>query len=124
MSNAPGTPSWVDLAAPDLEAARKFYAELFGWQPNVSTEPEAGGYTIFTKDGKSVAGVGPIMAPGQPSVWTTYVATDDADEIAERVGQAGGQVLMAPMDVMAYGRMGIFADQSGAVFGVWQAGEM
>ena len=124
MTNAPGTPSWVDLASPDLEAARKFYAELFGWESSVASEPEAGGYTIFTLNGKAVAGAGPIMDSAQPPVWTTYVATDDANAVAARVDKAGGKVLVAPMDVMKYGRMAIFADQAGAVFAVWQANEM
>ena len=34
----------------------------------------------------------------------------------------GGMVFMEPMDVLDVGRMGIFADPAGAVFGVWQPG--
>ena len=30
-SYAPGTPSWVDLASPDLAASTAFYSTLFGW---------------------------------------------------------------------------------------------
>jgi len=26
-----GVPSWVDTEQPDPDAARRFYAELFGW---------------------------------------------------------------------------------------------
>ena len=40
-----------------------------------STEPEAMGYSNFTKDGKQVAGVGPLQSPEQAPAWTTYVAT-------------------------------------------------
>jgi predicted enzyme related to lactoylglutathione lyase len=35
----------------------------------------------------------------------------------------GGTPFMAPMDVMEAGRMAIIADPTGAVFGIWQAGE-
>ena len=28
---APGTPMWVDLATPDVEAATRFYNQIFGW---------------------------------------------------------------------------------------------
>ena len=124
MTMAAGTPSWVDLGSPDLEATRKFYGELFGWQATVSEEPETGGYTMFTKDGKVVAGAGVLMGDDQPPAWTTYVATDDADKIAERVETHGGKVLVPPMDVVSYGRMAVFADPAGAVFAVWQAGTM
>ena len=30
-SYEPGTPSWVDLGTPDLEASVSFYESLFGW---------------------------------------------------------------------------------------------
>src|SRR2546429_9701653 len=52
------TPGWVDLGSPDVAASNRFYSELFGWEPNVAPMPEAGGYTIYTKDGKPVAGGG------------------------------------------------------------------
>ena len=56
---AAGTPSWVDLASADIESSKAFYAGLFGWTADVTDDPEAGGYTMFLKDGKDVAGVGP-----------------------------------------------------------------
>lgn len=118
----PGVPSWVDLATPDLEGARAFYSALFGWTPVPSPEPEAGGYTNFMLDGKAVAGVGPIMGEAQPPAWTTYVSTADVDETTNLVEKAGGQVLMAPMDVMQYGRMAVYLDPTGAAIAAWQAG--
>jgi predicted enzyme related to lactoylglutathione lyase len=118
----PGVPNWVDLATPDLPSARAFYSGLFGWTPEVAAEPESGGYTNFTLDGKAVAGLGPIMGEGQPPAWTTYLATDNAEETADRVAKAGGRILMAPIDVMEYGRMGVFMDPTGAAFAIWQPG--
>jgi uncharacterized protein len=118
----PGAPCWVDLATPDLEGARAFYSALFGWTAMVSAEPEAGGYTNFLLDGRAVAGVGPIMGEGQPPAWTTYVATDNVDETTNLVEKAGGRVLMAPMDVMEYGRMAVFMDPTGAALAAWHAG--
>jgi hypothetical protein len=121
-STAPGTPNWVDLGSPDVEASKRFYGELFGWEATTSPEPEAMGYTMFSVGGKEVAGVGPLQSPDQPPVWTTYVATADADATATMVEAAGGKVLMAPMDVMDFGRMALFLDPAGAAFAVWQAG--
>jgi hypothetical protein len=60
------------------------------------------------------------MQEGQPTAWVTYVSVADADETAERVRAAGGTVMVEPMDVEDLGRMAIFADPTGAVFGVWQ----
>ncbi|HZM76782.1 MAG TPA: VOC family protein [Candidatus Limnocylindrales bacterium] len=123
MANASGVPSWIDLATTDLESARDFYSKLFGWEAQITQEPEARGYTLFLKDGKQAAGVGPAMTPGQPPSWTMYVATDDAQFVAAKVEGAGGKILVPPTDVFDFGRMAVFADTSGTAFAVWQAGK-
>src|SRR6266851_3282894 len=117
-----GTFSWVDLTVPDTKAAAKFYSELLGW---TADEPnsEYGGYAMVRTNGKAVAGLTPQMSPGAPAAWTTYVNVDDADATAEKAKQAGGQVIFGPMDVMSQGRMALVQDPTGAVIGLWQAGE-
>jgi predicted enzyme related to lactoylglutathione lyase len=126
MDNTPdikaGMPNWVDLATPDLEGARAFYSGLFGWTPMVSVEPQAAGYTNFLLNDKAVAGVGPIMMADQPTAWTTYFASENADDTARMVEKAGGRTLVPPMDVLDYGRMAVFLDATGAAFATWQPG--
>lgn len=119
---APGTPIWVDVATTDLRGARDFYRALFGWESEDGPE-EFGGYTMFTRGGKMVAGVGPVMGEGQPVVWSTYLAVDDADKTTEQVTSAGGQVLVAPMTIPGAGRMAVYADPTGAAIGAWQPAE-
>lgn len=120
----PGTPSWIDVASPDVDAAVTFYEGLFGWQTSEAGEPEeTGGYRMFSQNGKLVAGVMPIQNEGQPPVWTTYVTVEDADATTEKAKQAGGSVMVEPMDVMTAGRMAVLGDPEGAVFAVWQPGE-
>jgi predicted enzyme related to lactoylglutathione lyase len=117
---AHGTPSWVDLGAPDVDAAAHFYSELFGWNVlEAGPVEETGGYRMAFLRGMPVAGLGPQMSP-EGSWWTTYVSVDDADAITKVIEAAGGSVMMEPMDVMTVGRMGIFADPAGAGFAVWQ----
>ena len=116
---APGTPSWVDLGTPDIEASARFYAQLFGWQAQDLGE-EMGHYTMFTQDGKQVAAAAPIMNAGQPPAWSTYISIENAAETARKVTQAGGKVIVEPFPVMDQGTMGVFADPGGAVFSVWQ----
>jgi len=119
----PGTPCWVDLATPDIEASATFYGELLGWQvPELPNSAELGGYRRAKKNGKDVAGVAPLMQEGQPPAWSTYVSVDDAAATLAAVGAAGGQVVVEAMDVMGLGTMGVFSDTTGAVCGVWQPG--
>lgn len=116
----PGTPSWVELSSPDADASARFYGELMGWSTTEPGPPEAGGYRMFEQQGHNVAGLMGHMQEDQPTAWSTYVSVADASETAARVSAAGGSVVVEPMDVMELGRMGIFADPTGAVFGVWQ----
>jgi len=115
-----GTPCWTDLATPDLADARRFYPELFGWTGRVAPEPEAGGYTDFLRHGQAVAGAGPPAIPEQVPIWSIYVAADDADLVAGRVEEAGGQLVVPPFDVFDRGRMAVLSDPAGATLCVWQ----
>ena len=49
----PGTPCWVDLGTTDLEGAKSFYGDLFGWSAQVAEDPAAGGYTMFSLERRS-----------------------------------------------------------------------
>lgn len=121
-SYEPGTPSWVDIGT-DVEGAKAFYAPLFGWETqDAGPVEETGGYGFFTKNGKMVAGYGPQQNPGPP-FWASYVSVDDAEKTAAKVEEAGGTVVMAPMQVMTAGTMAVFQDPTGAFFSVWQPNE-
>jgi len=112
----------VDVSVDDVAKASSFYEALFGWDIR-SGGPEAGGYAIAHKNGRIAAGVGPKMGdPAQPSVWTTYLAAEDADATAGKIKAAGGQLLVEPMDVLKEGRMALAVDPAGAVFGLWESG--
>jgi uncharacterized protein len=120
---APGTPLWIDLGSPDLPGSARFYSELFGWQAEDQGE-QMGHYTMFRQDGKSVAAVAPLMSPQQPTAWSTYISTTNAEETAKEVTDAGGQVVSPPMQIMEEGTMAVCIDPTGAAFGLWQPNRM
>ena len=80
---------------------------------------------MFSLRGKHVAAGSPPPPSGEgvPPHWTTYLASDDADATAAKIREAGGTLFMDPFDVFDAGRMTVAQDPTGAVFGVWQAGE-
>jgi uncharacterized protein len=90
-----------------------------GWSATEDA-PETGGYRMFQRGGQNVGGLMKHMQEGQPTAWSTYFSVADADETAEKIKAAGGSVVVEPMDVLDIGRMGVFADPTGAVFGIWQ----
>lgn len=118
-SHAPGTFSSVDLATSDADAAKAFYGELFGWQPE-DMAGAGGTYTILRLDGKHVAGCFGLGDQGQPSHWNSYVTVEDADAGVSTAVELGGSMLMEAQDVEEIGRMAVIADPSGAAVALWE----
>jgi predicted enzyme related to lactoylglutathione lyase len=117
-----GTPCWVDVTVGDVPKAIAFYQALFGWEIE-SGGPETGGYSICHKKGRIVAGLSPNFGPPDAlPTWTTYLAADDADEVAASIKAAGGQLVLEPTDITDAGRMAVAVDPAGAAFGLWQGG--
>lgn len=119
-----GTPCWVDITVPDIETSKRFYAALLGWRFDESA-PEFGGYTNARLGGRAVAALSPPMPGGEAGApaWTVYLATDDLDALDSAVTSAGGEQILAPMQVGPMGSMALYADPEGAVFGAWQSGQ-
>ena len=117
-----GTPCWVDLAVPDADAAREFYAAILGWT-YADTGEEFGHYQMCQREGHSAAGIGPLHSPDQPPAWMTYLASDTVDSTAQKITDNGGTLLAGPLDVADSGRLCIALDPQGTAFGVWQAAE-
>ncbi|MET9494796.1 VOC family protein [Streptomyces sp. NPDC006552] len=119
-----GAPVWADATFPDLEAAKTFYAELFGW----NYDPRAAEHRDYTQastaGGKRVAALSP-QPPGArdvPAAWNLYLATPDAAATAERITSAGGTLTREPAPVGDYGTMATAQDPTGCRFSVWQPG--
>ena len=126
-SYAQGTPNWVDLQTTDQAAAKAFYGSLFGWSYDDQPMPPNGVYSMAKLGEEYVAAIAPqspdLAAAGAPPMWNTYLAVDSADDAVSKVEAAGGQVAMAPFDVMDAGRMAFVLDPTGAAVAFWQAGQ-
>jgi predicted enzyme related to lactoylglutathione lyase len=112
---AHGAFCWNELATRDAEAAKKFYAQLLGWDLQ---ESNAAGmqYTEIVVGGNHIGGIYK-MTPEQgdmPSHWMVYVAVDDVDAAAKRTEELGGKVIVQPMDIPKVGRFCVINDPTGA----------
>ncbi|MBA3655150.1 MAG: VOC family protein [Actinobacteria bacterium] len=118
--NEPGTYSWSELVTTDVDAAKAFYAAVFGWG-----EKTNGGYTEWQLGGRSIAGAmaKPAEMPSEvPPFWGVYFAVDDTDAAVARVTELGGAQIMPPMDIEP-GRFAVLADPQGASFNVIKMNE-
>ena len=108
---------YVELTVTDLEQAKRFYSEAFGWRfndygpeyagiqsPQGASAPEVGGLST----GQEVRAGGPLV----------LLYSTDLDRSVEAVQHAGGQVVNGPY-AFPGGRRFHFTDPSGNELGVW-----
>ncbi|MFJ3672865.1 VOC family protein [Streptomyces sp. NPDC090106] len=121
--HTPGTPCWVSLMVHGLTTTQEFYGELFGWEFQPGPH-QLGPYVRAMLKGQEVAGIGQLPPDRHlPVAWTPYLASDDVDLTAETVRLCGGTIGVGPLDAGDAGRLALGSDPSGAVFGIWQAGD-
>jgi len=106
---------WNELMTSDIEGARTFYTNLFGWTLKPSPE-----YTEINVGSTGVGGMMQITPEmkGMPTAWTPYFCVADCDATAEKVKSLGGRVYMPPTDIPNVGRFAVLADPQGATFNI------
>jgi uncharacterized protein len=114
---------WRELATRDLEKARNFYAEMFGWHLEQSKLTPMQ-YTEIHIAGAASGGMMPIdekWGDNPPrSHWTAYIAVENADETAMKINANGGSMRQEPFDAPGIGRIGLCTDPNGANFAIIQ----
>jgi predicted enzyme related to lactoylglutathione lyase len=110
-----GAFSWFELMTTDVEAAKKFYTALFGWEAE-EAPMEGTNYTVLKVGGKPVAGMMamPPEVQGMPPAWSIYITVKDVDATAKQVEELGGKVLRPPADIPKVGRFCVLSDPTGA----------
>jgi predicted enzyme related to lactoylglutathione lyase len=132
--NEHGAVNFNTLHTADLDAAKKFYGEVFGWTTlslagaQFWTLPGYGAYLETLRPGirKEAAEMGaagfedvvavfePLSDNEQPH-WHVTFAVNDADAAATAATKLGGQVVVPPLDA-PYVRLTVLADPEGTPF--------
>jgi len=111
---------FVELVTPDLEAAKQFYAGLFGWSFR-EIHSRGTTYAEAAINGHPVAGLLQKEIPSgrqrQPA-WLSFMAVSDVDAANNLALQQGAKQLFEPHNFPDRGREAVFADPQGAVFAV------
>lgn len=120
----PGQFCWLELGTTDIDSAKSFYGELFGWGFEDVPISDGEVYRMPSIRGRHVAGMykfGPQqLQQGVPPNWLPYVAVEEASAAAERARSLGATVHFGPMDVFDVGRMVVLQDPTGAYVSLWE----
>jgi uncharacterized protein len=115
-----------EIPADDVERARSFYREAFGWQ--ITPMPEMN-YTIVSTTAVDENGAptepgaingGMMQRQGRFTAPVVTIETDDIDSKLQEVEKLGGSTVEAKMPIGQMGFAAYFADPEGNVIGLWQ----
>jgi len=117
-----GVPCWVETLQPDLAAAMRFYAGVFGWTM-LADDEERPTYVVATLRGREVAGIASAAEVGADDAvgWFTQVRVDDLDATLSQAVAAGATDVVGPVDASPAGHLAILTDPVGARLGLWEA---
>lgn len=115
-----------EIPADDLDRAKKFYADNFGWTLT-QLGPEMGSYVLVQTGPTDEQGMpqdkafinGGLM-PREPSAPAPVlvIAVDDADAAVDKIGKSGGRLVSELVDIPGVGRYARVQDTEGNVIGV------
>jgi predicted enzyme related to lactoylglutathione lyase len=117
LVNDVGAWCWNELSTTDVERAKAFYGDLFGWE----YESDERGYTTIKNAGSRNGGMrtqGERERGVVPS-WRPYFTLESADQATDKALEGGGQVVVPPTDV-SHARLALIVDPQGAPFVVFQ----
>ena len=107
-----------EIPADDVARAKKFYADLFGWE--IKEFPGMDYWSVTTTGEKHVdGGMMKRQHPQQPI--TQYVDVPNIDEYITKVKKLGGKVVVPKMPVPTMGWFAQCLDTENNVFALWQS---
>jgi len=103
---------WFDLLTADVESAKTFYGELFGW-----SFEQQGRYAMIMNNGHRIAGileVAPKDGEYAEPLWLGSLSVVDVDKAVAYVKEQGGKALKGPLQMENRGRGALVSDPQGA----------
>lgn len=118
LVNEAGGVLWNDHKSADPEAARRFYAAVFGYTYTAMEGAQDYATIDGAGPGNTIGAIGaldPGTPGGTPAHWTVYFAVEDADAACATAVERGGAVVVPGIDT-PFGRMAVLRGPEGAVF--------
>jgi predicted enzyme related to lactoylglutathione lyase len=119
LVNEAGAWTWNNLMSRDLDKAKDFYGEVFGWEAAQNPEIPEGILNWQVEGQRWPEGLGGLLAMGEempaevPPHWQVYFLVEDLDGAIETTKGAGGQLLFGPQEIPV-GRFAVLIDPQGA----------
>ena len=106
----------IEIPAANVQAAGKFYADLFGWK--MEHVPEFN-YTMWADGSGSGGGFNEVSAENPVGQVLVYIDSDDIDADLQKAEKLGGKVIRPKTEIPGTGWYGIFQDPTGNLLAVY-----
>lgn len=111
-----------DISADNINRARTFYEQIFGWK-FIDTDGPVPYQLIQTTDSQGNPGIGGGIAKrikDDEGGITNFIGVENIDDYLKKVEEAGGTIIDAKMPVPGYGFLAVCRDTEGNRFGLWE----
>ena len=111
---------WFEVPADNIDRAKKFYGELFGWK--IEKFPGPMDYWHIDTGGGDDTPDGGLLKrqnPGQQGI-TNYIGVASVDQFVEKVQKLGGKVCLPKTAVPQMGYFAICQDTENNTFALWE----
>jgi predicted enzyme related to lactoylglutathione lyase len=123
-----------EMPANDVERAKKFYTDLFGWKiekwPGTSSKDSSSSsmeYWIVSttddKGNKAPIGGGLMKRQEQHQQITNFIDVNSVDEYSSKIEKLGGKVVVTKMAIPGMGYFAVCHDTENNSFGIWETNE-
>ena len=110
---------WFDIPADDLQRAKKFYEQLFGWK--IAAFPGMQDYWHIDTGGADASPDGGLMPRKHPGhTVTNYVKVPSVTRFMAKVKKLGGDVCVPKTAVPKMGYFAICKDTENNMFAGWE----
>ena len=111
---------WFEIPADDIERAKSFYGELFGWK--IERLPGLTEYWHIDTGGSDDTPDGGLLKRqnAQHQDITNYVGVKSIDESAAKVAQLGGKICTPKTAVPQMGYFAVCQDPENNTFALWE----
>lgn len=113
-----------EIQADDLQRAKKFYADLFGWKIEKYSGPitteEYWLITTTNEKGEKAVDGGMMKRQDLRQPITIYIDVPSVSEYAAKVENLGGKIVVPKMAVLGIGYFAVCLDTENNCFAIWE----
>jgi predicted enzyme related to lactoylglutathione lyase len=106
----------VEIPAANVQAAGKFYEDLFGWKMQHVPEFD---YTRWEDGSGSGGGFNAVSEENPVGQVLVYIDSDDIEADLKKAEKLGGKVIREKTEIPGTGWYGLFKDPTGNVLAVY-----